>query len=140
MRNVCRILLLLSLLAACGKSPADELKTQLQASASWAATAQMTGEAWMSDAVPKAYARRTLDTTRQSFQDEMKTLREQSATIVEKDRASALEHLQKLENIVRQMREAVQIEDRASMSQHIIELRAEEESLDALAKSLGGGR
>jgi uncharacterized metal-binding protein len=68
LNNIGSSLLLLTLMTACsGKSEADKLTKELQTVTSWAATAEMTGEAWIQGNVPTAYAKQTLSTAQKKL-------------------------------------------------------------------------
>jgi hypothetical protein len=123
-------------ITSCGSHSAAQMRTALQTAASWAATAHMAGEAWISGAVPTAYTRRTLHMAEQTLVEGLRKVQDQPATSAAS--ASVPEHLQSLKHTLSRMREAVQTEDRMAMTQHMTALANEEEALRALRKGVGG--
>jgi hypothetical protein len=109
----------------------------MQTAASWAATAHMAGEAWLNGAVTTRYARRTLETARQTLSEQQRTLA-QSPPVTGDSLSKALGHLQNLEATVEAMREAVRTGDRAGLGQSINRLEAEEQALKTFTQNAGG--
>jgi hypothetical protein len=129
--------LLLALSIACkGESPAERLSSELQPVTSWAATIHMVSETWMSDAVPTAYALKTLQTAQRELKEESDALA-QASTIPADQRATAQEHLENLNRISGEMSESMQRSDRARVAQAVNQISAEEEAIKALARSGG---
>jgi hypothetical protein len=133
----CSILLLISLSACGARIPADELASELQTVSSWAATARMTGEAWMNSAVPKAYATRTLREAQQTIHEEIDTIRKLSSASMPDTSAALLERLQALERVAGQMATAVEQEDRAALTEQLKQLSAEEQKIKSFKESGG---
>ncbi len=137
-------LLLLTLLTACsGKSEADKLTKELQTVSSWAATAEMTGEAWMQGNVPTAYAKQTLSTAQKKLHKQTEAIARLSYDPTQLSRI--LEHLQLLESTVGQMSTAVEQKDRtalarldADITQQLQQLSSQKQSIKTLAKTAGG--
>lgn len=130
-------LLLLTLLSACNsKSRASELTKQLQTVTSWAATAQMTGEAWIHGNVPTVYAQQTLSTAHKKLHKETETIAQSSYDPTQ--RRTILEHIQRLESTVGQMYWAVEHKDRTAIAQHLRQLSTQKLSISTLALTAGG--
>jgi len=129
-------LLLLLLLTACSsKSSADDLTKELQTVTSWAATAQMVGDAWSHGNVPTLYAKQTLSKAQQKLHQETDTLAH-SSTLTQ--HRTLLAQLQRLASIVGQMSIAVEQKDHVAMSQYLKQLSTQEQTLSTLAKTAGG--
>lgn len=136
-------LLLLTLLTACsGKSEADITK-ELQTVTSWAATAEMTGEAWIQGNVPTAYAKQTLSTAQKKLHKQTERLAHTSYD--PRQRRTILELLGRLESTVAQMSTAVEQKDRtalalldADITQQLQQLSSQKQSIKTLAKTAGG--
>ena len=137
LKCLCSLLLLLAL-TCCTRSPADQLKTELQTVTSWVATARMAGESWLKGTVPHAYAAHTLRMAEASLQEEAKTIQEQQASggTTALHAALAAQAL-KLGQSVEQMRAAVERRDGSSLAQLLKQLEAEEQAAKALGE--GGG-
>ncbi|MCU6566712.1 hypothetical protein, partial [Klebsiella pneumoniae] len=60
-------LLLLTVLSACSGTEANKLTKELQTASSWAATVEMTSEAWIQGNVPTAFAKQTLSTAQKKL-------------------------------------------------------------------------
>ena len=117
-------------LACCSRPPADQLRSELQTVASWAATARMAGEEWLKGSVPRAYAAQT-------FRAAEETLREE-ARAIQGQRAEAAAGLTRAAAAtVRQMRAAVEGGDTRALAQFLERLKAEERAVRSLA---GGER
>jgi hypothetical protein len=129
---------LLTIIACGSHSAVDRLKTKLQTAASWAATAHLAGEAWLSGAVPTAYTKRTLHMAEHTLVEGIRQVQAQPATSAAAAPASVSEHLQRLTHLLSRMREAVQAEDRRAMTHHLTALAHEEEALRTLIKGGGG--
>lgn len=136
-------LLLLTVLTACSGTEADKLTKELQTVSSWAATAEMTGEAWMQGNVPTAYAKQTLSTAQKKLHKQTETIAQLSYD--PKQLSRILEHLQLLESTVAQMSTAVEQKDRtalarldADITQQLQQLSSQKQSIKTLAKTAGG--
>lgn len=126
------LLLLLTLLAGCSnKSSKDELTKELQTVTSWAATAQMTGDAWSRGSVPTAYAKQTLSTAQEKLHEETDTLLTSTDST---QRRTILEHLQRLETTVKQMSRAVEQGDHAALAQELKQLSTQEQIISTLGR------
>lgn len=121
----------------CAKSPADQLKAQLQTVTSWTATARMVGEAWLKGYLPHAYTARTLRTAQETISEEAKTIQGENPSEVAELHASVLGQARSLEQLIGQMRAAVENRDGSALSQQLKQLEGEEETIKALAKSGG---
>lgn len=132
-------LLLLTVLTACsGKSEADKLTKELQTVTSWAATAEMTGEAWMQGNVPTTFAKQTLFSALQKLHKETETIAQLSYDPTQ--RRTILEHLQILESTVGQMSIAVEQEDRIAIANQLQQLSTQKQKIIILANTAGGQR
>ena len=125
------MLLLLTLLTACSNKSSDDVTKELEAVTSWAATAQMTGDAWIRGAVPTAYAKQTLSTAQKELHKETDTLTSINST----QRRTLLEHLQRLEMIVNQMSTAVAQGNHTALAQQLKQLSAEKQTISTLGQS-----
>jgi len=121
-------------LACCTRSPADQLKTELQTVISWTATARMAGEAWLKGSVPRAYTAQTLLAAEETLQEETRTIQGQQASELQ---ASLLGRTQSVDLVVGQMRAAVESGDKQALAQLLKQLEAEEQAVKSLA---GGAR
>lgn len=122
-------LLLLSLsLTSCSRSAVREFSTEMQTATSWAATAQMAGEAWVRRAVPTHYAGRTIETAVETLSETRQTL-EQSSSIPPDQRVKAREHLQNLAATIEEMRKAIRSGDRARVQEQVEQLAAQKQAL-----------
>jgi hypothetical protein len=140
LRHSGRLFLLLSiaLSTACrNRSAADEFQKEMQTVTSWAATAHMVGEAWLRGAVPTRYARRTLQSAEETLAEERSALGQLPS--LEGDRlAQTLQHLQKLETTVEEMRNTVETGDRARVGQQIEDLARHEQTLKSFTQHARG--
>ena len=131
------LLLLLTLLTACSsKSSADDVAKELETVTSWAATAQMAGDAWIHGSVPTVYAIQTLYKAQTKLHEETDTLAHSSTNPTQ--RRTILQHLQHLESIVCQMSTAVEQKDHTAMYQQLKQLSTQEQMLSTLAHTAGG--
>lgn len=131
-------LLLLSALslASCSRSAAHEFSTEMQTATSWAATAQMAGEAWLGGAVPTHYAERTIETAKETLLDTRETL-EQLSSIPRDQRAKAREHLQNLTAKIEEMRTAIRSGDRARVRQQLQQLAVQKQAFMTFMENAG---
>ena len=139
MRRMTRygLMLVLVCMTACGtSSPDEEVTTELQTIASWAATAHMVADAWTRGAVPTAYAKQSLQTAQQTLQDEAQTFSQSPAATTQRG-AALLQALQQLERMLGMMAQAVEREDRALLATQIAQLTVEEQHLSEFGK-IGG--
>ena len=121
-------LVLVLALACSTRPPAEQLKTELQTVASWAATARMTGEQWLKGSVPRAYAAQTLRAAAETLEEEAQAIQGQEA-------AGAAELTRAAGATIGRMRTAVEGGDRAALARLLEQLKAEEQA----ARSLAGG-
>ncbi|HKC65758.1 MAG TPA: hypothetical protein VKB86_19100 [Pyrinomonadaceae bacterium] len=126
----------LILLAGCSSS-SDKLTKELKTISSWAATSQMVGEALMSGKVPEAYAKRTLEIAEQNLQNESKTL-EKSSDIPNDERAEVQAKINRIQQVVGQMKSAVEGKDQSALSQLIGQLMIEEQGVKSSIKNVSG--
>ncbi|MDT5061860.1 MAG: hypothetical protein QOH63_2319 [Acidobacteriota bacterium] len=129
--------LLLLAFTCCAQSPADQLKAELQTITSWTATARMVGEAWLKGYLPNAYAARTLRTAQETISDEAKTIQEQSSEGVAELHTSLMGQARSLEQLIGQMRAAVENRDGNALAPLLRQLEGEEQTIKALAKNGG---
>jgi predicted nuclease with TOPRIM domain len=87
--------------------------------------------------VPTSYAGRTLETIQQTLQEEADALEKLSSSTDERQ-AKALEQVQNLEATIDEMQAAVEAGDHAGMARQVNQLAVEEQTIKALAESLGG--
>ena len=128
-RRSCSLVLVLAL-ACCTRPPAEQLKTELQTAASWAATARLAGEAWLKGSVPRAYAVQTFRVAAETLEDEAQTIQGQQA-----EEATGLTRAAGA--TIGRMRAAVAGGDRQALAQLLGQLGGEEQALRSLA---GGAR
>jgi hypothetical protein len=108
----------------------------MQAATSWAATAQMAGEAWLRGAVPTLYAGRTIETAKEKLFETRETL-EQPSSIPNDQRAKVREHLQNLGATIDEMRKAIRSADRARVQQQVEHLAAQKRALMSFMEKAG---
>lgn len=135
--RLCSLSLLLLLLSSCSHAPADQLKIELQTVTSWAATAHMVSEAWLKGDVPHAYAMRALRTAQETIQEEAQTAQEQKAEGVAALQSSLVGQARSLEQLIAQMRAAIEKRDGETLAQLLKQLEAEEQAIKSLDKSGG---
>lgn len=129
--------MLLTLLTACSsKSGADKLTKELQTVTSWAATAEMTGDAWMHGNVSTVYAKQTLSTAQKKLHKQTETLFKSSSDPTQ--RRMLLDRLQRLESTVGQMSRAVEQKDRTAIAQQLRQLSTQKQTISTFAKTAGG--
>lgn len=125
-------LLLVILLTACNsKSSGSDLKNELQKVTSWAATAQMIGDAWLENNIPTTYAKTALSKTQEELYKETDTLKHSS-----KDH-SLLEQVQTLESTVSKISSAIKYKDHNAMLINLKQLSSQKQKLSALASGTG---
>lgn len=130
------LLLLLTILSACSnKSPAKELSKHLQTVTSWAATADMTGEAWIGGNVPTVYAKQTLQKAQQEITKETTTIKKLASS---QNNQQLLEQLKSLNQTVAQMSTAVEQENQTVLAQQIQQLLIKKQALSTLTKTISG--
>jgi hypothetical protein len=92
--------IMLLTITACGShAAADAMSSALQTAASWAATAHLAGEAWLSGAVPTAYTRRTLRLAEQALVEGIRQVQGPPVASAAA-RAPVPEHLQSLTHML----------------------------------------
>lgn len=124
--------------AACGSRDSNAaLRDSLTTVVSWAATAQMTGEAWADGRVPNAYAQQTLEKAQESIEREADALGEKSTSLSVDERRLLLSQLSDLEATLEEMRAAVEDGDRAGAAAQADRLRKVEEAIKALTTRRG---
>jgi hypothetical protein len=117
---------------ACSRSANDKVVEELQSIASWTATVRMVAESWSSGAIPTPYTKQTLQKAQQEFQKETKTLRESVPA-----QPRLLEQTKQLEQISDQLQNAVEQNDRSTVTAKIQQLATEQQQIDRLAKASG---
>ena len=127
-----KMLLLLTLLTACSNKPSDDVTKKLETVTSWAATAQMTGDAWIHGSVPTAYAKQTLSIAQKELHKETNTLFTSTNST---QRRTLVEHLQRLETTVNQMSTAVAQGNHTALAQQLKQLSAEKQTISTLGQS-----
>ncbi len=108
----------------------------MQTATSWAATAQMAGEAWLRRAVPTHYARRTSETAVETLLETRETL-EHPSSIPADQRGKAREHLQNLAATIEEMRKAIRSGDRSRVQQQVEELAGQKHALMSFMENAG---
>lgn len=136
-QHLCSLLLVLLTLTCCTRAPADQLKSELQTVSSWTATARMTGEMWLKDNVPHAYASQTLRMAAESLQEELKTIDEQQAASASTLSSTLAAKARELMQLIEQMRAAVENRDKSSVAQLLKQLEAEEQAVKAMSEEGG---
>lgn len=135
-RQVKNLLLLLTLLTACSsKSSGDDFSKELETVTSWAATAQMVGDAWIHDKVPTAYAYQTLSKAQKKLQEETEKLAHSST---DPKQHNIIQNIQRLESTVGQMSKAVEQKDCNAITKQLKQLSTQQQTLNTLAKTAGG--
>lgn len=126
-------LLPLTLLTACSKAAPDRLTEELQTVKSWTATSKMVADAWVRGAVPKVYAKQTLNKAQQEFQTETDNIAqiESSTAIPQSYKLALLGHIKRLAKITEQMSTAVEQENYSVVSQRLGDLSQEGQTLDS---------
>lgn len=128
---------MLTLLTACSsKSSADELTKKLQTVTSWAATAEMTGDAWIQGNVPTVFAKQTLSLAQEKLHKETEKIAQLSIDPMQ--HRTILENLMRLESTVGQMSTAVEQKDRTAIAQQLKQLSSQKQAIDTLALTTGG--
>ena len=130
-------MLLAFVLTGCAKRDADQLKSELQTVSSWTATARMTGEAWLKQALPRAYTAQTFRIAGETMQEEMKTIRERPGGGAAEPWASLFNQAGMVGQLTERMREAVEKRDDQALDQLLKQLETQEQAIKALAKSGG---
>lgn len=97
----------------------------------------MAGEAWLKDHVPHAYAERTLRTAQETIQEETKTAQEQKPDGAAELQSSLVAQAREIEQLIDQMRAAVEKRDKETLAQLLKRLEAEEQAIKASDKSGG---
>jgi hypothetical protein len=134
------LLLGLGLLTACSsiQSPADQRTSELQSVVSAAATAHMVGDAWVHGTVPGVYARQTLQTAADDLHSGSATLAQlPTGTPLPPGSLALPDAVQRLSQVVQQMAQAVEHEDRPAMTPLLAQLRAGEDLLHQAVQDAG---
>ncbi len=97
---------------------------------SWAATAQMLGEAWVQGSVPQVYAKQVLQKTTQELDKEAKTIQKEFA-----DQPQLPQQVQQVQQAVQQMSQAIEQQNPAAIAQPLHQLAATQQQLDRLSQS-----
>jgi hypothetical protein len=130
------LLLAMAVLAGCGThSSPERLRTSLQTTRSWAATAHLVGDRWLAGAVPRAYARGTLRTASSILGKQARVLSGVSSAA--RQGSGALDSVERVRHLVGRMRQAVEGEDHPVMLRLVRDLGEEERTLAALARDVG---
>jgi hypothetical protein len=116
-------------LAACGKSPAEKLDQALQATTTWAATAEWIGGVWARGEVPAHFAERSLETAEETLADEEKGL----AELPPAGRAALGARLRSLGTALRAARTAVSRGDRRAIAQPLARIAGDVRALRAMS-------
>ena len=134
------ILLCLALSISCrARSPIVELKDELETVASWAATAQMVGEEWAGDAIPEAYARRTLRSASETLEQETATINGLTA-IRQELRTQWLDRMEELKQSLLRMQQGIDEGNRARVEEETGKLKASHQQLQATLQRLKEGQ
>lgn len=136
-QHLCSLLLVLLALTSCTRSPAAQLKSELQTISSWTATARMTGEMWLKGNVPDAYASRTLRTAQESLQEEVKTIDEEQPAGTLTPSSTLAANGRELVQLIKQMRESVEDRNESNVAQLLKQLEAEEQAVKAMNEEGG---
>jgi hypothetical protein len=97
----------------------------------------MTGEMWLKDNVPHAYASQTLRMAAESLQEELKTIDEQQAASASTLSSTLAAKARELMQLIEQMRAAVENRDKSSVAQLLKQLEAEEQAVKAMSEEGG---
>lgn len=138
--SVINCLLILTLLASCsGKTSTEDMDKETQSVYSWAATANMVGDAWIRGAVPNKYAEQTLKIATEELRKEKDKIDKikLSEDVSERDKSMLLAEVMQLGNKTAEMSRAVAQKNRSAVRQQLGELAAEKRSLNKLRKVAG---
>jgi hypothetical protein len=119
-------------LSACG-APSDKMNKELKTISSWAATVRMVGESLMGGKLPDTYAKRTIETARQTLQEESATLGK-SSDIRAEQRQGAQQQIDRLQQIIAQMKTAIESRDRGALSQLVEQVAVEDQTIKSSSK------
>lgn len=115
---------LLLILTACSRSPdRDKIVKPLKTIQSWAATAQMVGEAWQQGRIPQQYARQTLIKTREEIGKEAVDLPDPPTLIKQIQQTLSL------------LAEKIDLPQNASLSTALDKFSTQQQQLEAYTKS-----
>ena len=121
----------LALQLACG-SPDDEFTTTLKTVSSWTATAHLVADAWRNGSVPTLYATRTLQTARETLQEEQEKVGKPELQQLGEARARLLTRLQNLGQVIGEMQATIERNDHQALAELLDRLTAEESALEAI--------
>lgn len=135
---VINCLLILTLLASCsGKTSVEDMDKETQSAYSWAATANMVGDAWIRGAVPNKYAEQTLKRATEELRKEKEKIDKikLSKDVSKRDKSGLLSEVLQLANKTEEISRAVRQKNRSAVRQKLGELAAEKRSINKLKKS-----
>ena len=126
--------LLVAILTACNSQFSSiNAKKELQTIDSWTATAHLLADKWLQGAVPNVYTRQTLQKVEQNLQQEANTLTKADLVRQYPDLPT---QLQQLQQSVHLLSAAIAQGNRATVTQKVQQLIAQEQELYRLTNSL----
>jgi len=122
------ILLVLLSNACTSSDSATKLEKETNTIISWAATAQMVGEAWHAASVPRAYADRTLQSAQEAIEKEKRAI--QTLSISPDTRSRLSGNIESVGTALAQMRSAVKSGDHAALASYSEQLGSKAQELE----------
>jgi hypothetical protein len=132
--------LLAVVVVGCGSGdPAKEAVDELKTARSWAATAEMVGEAWMRGATPTPYTADTLEAAHEELQKEAARV-DKKPDVQAAAGVDLVGHFKTVDGLALALHDAVEAGDRAAAGDRVGRLAAEASALaDAIANAGGQG-
>jgi hypothetical protein len=132
--------LLAGALAGCGSGdPAGEAVRELETARSWAATGQMTGEAWLRGATPTPYTADALQATHDEVRKEVKRVGSKPEVLAAAG-VDLVGHFETIDGLALELRRAVEAGDRGAAGDDVARLAAETKALAEAIDRAGGPR
>lgn len=132
-------LLMLTLATSCGgKTPTEDMLNEAQNVSSWAATANMVGDAWIRKAVPSNYAQQTLKKAQEELLKESGNIVQikPSSDTTERYKSVLLADTLQLANTTKQISIAVTQKNRTLVQRQLRELATEARSLNHVKNNI----
>ncbi|WP_341528074.1 hypothetical protein WKK05_01595 [Nostoc sp. UHCC 0302] len=132
-------LLVLTLVTSCGgKTPTENMLNEAQNVTSWAATANMVGDAWVRQAVPSTYAQQTLKKAQEELIKESGNIVQikPSSDTTERYKSVLLADTLQLANTTKQISIAVTQKNRTLVQRQLRELATEARSLNQVKNNI----
>ncbi|OUC13954.1 MAG: hypothetical protein B0A82_14285 [Alkalinema sp. CACIAM 70d] len=112
-------------LTACGQTSQEKLTDALKTTRSWAATAQMVGEAWQQGNVPDRYTQQTLVKSQQEIDKSIQEINTKNRT------------LQNLKQTLQEMVTCVEQHDKEKITLSLQQIKLEQQQIEDWAKIQG---